>query len=285
MVRTENWQKEWYGKMYQAKFAIIMLSDAYWERSSPCRDEVEAILQRGIPIFSIRIDNTCHTCMKGNFLGDSDDQMTTAGFLKVKLGSLNCFPPPHKPLFQVRCDAKCLYCNLSQIVDATKAVGSCCVVHNDRSSSSCGLPRLDPFSARFFQDEFDTNAAELVAMILAKVNNLSLHQPGHEHGSTPAKPRHNATETPMEFANMHTNAEAAKGAAAVTKFAMSIQTWPKDYKKHFEKMLKEPDGWKQMCRDLVAHCAGAPTDKKDEASRVISGASYSLQCEIIDIMH
>ena len=51
MVRTENWQKEWYGKMYQAKFAIIMTSDKYWERGSPCTDEVAAILQRGIPIF------------------------------------------------------------------------------------------------------------------------------------------------------------------------------------------------------------------------------------------
>jgi hypothetical protein len=102
MVRTENWQEEWYGKMYQAKFAIIMTSDKYWERGSPCTAEVTAILQRGIPIFSLRIDDSCHTCMRGNFLGDSVEQITKAGFLKAKLGSLNCFPPPHKPLFQVR---------------------------------------------------------------------------------------------------------------------------------------------------------------------------------------
>ena len=43
--------------------------------------------------------------MSGNFLGDTVEQITAAGFLKAKLGSLNCFPPPHKPLFQVEFDA------------------------------------------------------------------------------------------------------------------------------------------------------------------------------------
>eukprot|EP01050_Picozoa_sp_SAG11_P001643 SAG11_NODE_74_length_18043_cov_13.387818_13_plen_89_part_00 len=37
--------------MYQAKFAIIMMSDSYWEPTSPCCAEVKAILKRDIPIF------------------------------------------------------------------------------------------------------------------------------------------------------------------------------------------------------------------------------------------
>ena len=55
-------------------------------------------------MLSIRVDESCHTCMSGNFLGDSVEQITAAGFLKSKLGSLNCFPPPHKLLFQVDFD-------------------------------------------------------------------------------------------------------------------------------------------------------------------------------------
>ena len=116
MVRTENWQEEWYGKMYQAKFAIIMMSDSYWEPASPCCDEVRAILQRGIPIFSLRVDDTCHTCMRGNFLGGSIEQITSAGFLKAKLGSLNVFPPPHKPLLQDDFSA-----NAAELVDMIRA--------------------------------------------------------------------------------------------------------------------------------------------------------------------
>ena len=38
--------------------------------------------------------------MRGNFLGESIDEIDSAGFMKAKLGSLNCFPPPHKPRFQ-----------------------------------------------------------------------------------------------------------------------------------------------------------------------------------------
>jgi hypothetical protein len=49
-VRTENWQKEWYGKMYQAKFAIIMTSDKYWEPGSPCREEVTSPLPGLLPL-------------------------------------------------------------------------------------------------------------------------------------------------------------------------------------------------------------------------------------------
>ena len=116
MVRTENWEKEWYGKMYQAKFAIIMMSDSYWEPGSPCRAEVEAILQRGIPIFSLRVDDSCHTCMRGDFLGGSIEEITAAGFLKAKLGSLNVFPPPHKQLFQDDFAA-----NAAELVDMIRA--------------------------------------------------------------------------------------------------------------------------------------------------------------------
>ena len=98
MVRTKNWQEKWFGKLNKAKFAIVMLSDAYW-KSGPCIDEVRAILQKGIEVFIIRVDNTCHTCTRGNFLGDSVDQIDQAGFIKLKL-NVNCLPPPHEPLFQ-----------------------------------------------------------------------------------------------------------------------------------------------------------------------------------------
>ena len=86
--------------MGKAKFAIIMTSSEYWDPHSPCKDEVQAILEKGLKIFNIRVDDTCHKCMRGNFLGDSIDQIDKAEFLKAKLGRLNCFPPPHKPVFQ-----------------------------------------------------------------------------------------------------------------------------------------------------------------------------------------
>eukprot|EP01051_Picozoa_sp_SAG22_P007249 SAG22_NODE_503_length_9694_cov_13.573736_5_plen_1203_part_00 len=116
MVRTANWQEEWFGKMMQAKFAIIMPSTSYWEPRSPCTEEVKSILKCGIPIFTLRVDDSCHTCMRGNFLGESVEQITGAGFLKARLGTLNCFPPPHKPLFQVEFDS-----NAAELVEMIKA--------------------------------------------------------------------------------------------------------------------------------------------------------------------
>eukprot|EP01051_Picozoa_sp_SAG22_P006332 SAG22_NODE_409_length_10939_cov_1.956638_5_plen_453_part_00 len=105
MVHTDNWQEEWFGKMMQTKLAIIMPSTAYWDRTSPCTEEVKAILNQGIPIFNLQVDDSCHSCMGGNFLGGSVEQITAAGFLKAKLGTLNCFPPPQKPLFQAEFDS------------------------------------------------------------------------------------------------------------------------------------------------------------------------------------
>jgi hypothetical protein len=98
MVRTDNWQVKWFGKLSTAKFAIIMLSDAYW-KSDPCLEEVTTILQEGIKVYIVRVDDSCHTCTRGNFLGGSDDQVDQAGFIKLKL-DMNCLPPPHEPLFQ-----------------------------------------------------------------------------------------------------------------------------------------------------------------------------------------
>ena len=49
--------------MGMAKFAIIMPSDSNWETTSPCKDEVDEIIQKGLKIFNIRIDDTCHTCI------------------------------------------------------------------------------------------------------------------------------------------------------------------------------------------------------------------------------
>ena len=99
MVQVENWQVQWYGKMAQAKFAIIMLSEAYW-KSQPCIDEIVAILQNGkISIFIVRVDESCSTCTRGFFLGETEELMDRAGFIKSKL-TMNCFPPPDKPTFQ-----------------------------------------------------------------------------------------------------------------------------------------------------------------------------------------
>ena len=75
-----------------------MLSDEYW-LSGPCIEEVLAILRKGIKVFILRFDDTCQSCTRGNFLGDSVDQVDRAGFIKLKL-SMNCLPPPHEPLFQ-----------------------------------------------------------------------------------------------------------------------------------------------------------------------------------------
>jgi hypothetical protein len=98
MVRTKNWQQKWFGKLNKAKFAIVMLSDAYW-KSGPCIEEVTKILEKGIQVFIVRVDRTCHSCTRGNFLGESVDQIDQAGFIKLKL-NMNCLPPPHEPLFQ-----------------------------------------------------------------------------------------------------------------------------------------------------------------------------------------
>jgi hypothetical protein len=60
---------------------------------------VRAILRKGIKVFIVRVDDTCHSCTSGNFLGDSVDQVDHASFIKLKL-NMNCLPPPHEPLFQ-----------------------------------------------------------------------------------------------------------------------------------------------------------------------------------------
>jgi hypothetical protein len=98
MVKTDNWQVKWFGKMSRAKFAIVMLSDMYWD-SQPCVEEIKAILMKGVKVFLLRVDTTCHTCTKGSFLGEGEDKLDLAGFIKLKL-HMNCLPPPHKPLFQ-----------------------------------------------------------------------------------------------------------------------------------------------------------------------------------------
>eukprot|EP01050_Picozoa_sp_SAG11_P019862 SAG11_NODE_3234_length_2594_cov_1.802405_1_plen_248_part_00 len=98
MVRGDNWKEQWFGKLNTAKFAIVMLSDDYW-KSGPCTAEVRAILRKGIKVFIVRVDDTCHSCTRGNFLGESVDQITQAGFIKQML-HMNCMPPPHEPLFQ-----------------------------------------------------------------------------------------------------------------------------------------------------------------------------------------
>lgn len=102
MARTDDWQFRWFGKLSTANFAIVMLSKAYW-KSRPCCAEVTQIcrevIQRGIKVFILRFDDSCATCMKGNFLGNSQDLIDTSGFIRGIL-NMNCLPPPHEPLFQ-----------------------------------------------------------------------------------------------------------------------------------------------------------------------------------------
>ena len=93
-------QEKWFGKLNKASFAIVMLSKAYWA-SGPCIEEVRAILRKGVKVYIVRVDDTCHTCTQGNFLGEAEEEIDSAGFIKLKL-NMNCLPPPHEPLFQVQ---------------------------------------------------------------------------------------------------------------------------------------------------------------------------------------
>ena len=56
-------------------------------------------MEKGIKVYIVRVDDTCHSCTSGNFLGGSEDQIDQAGFIKLKL-SMNCMPPPHETLLQ-----------------------------------------------------------------------------------------------------------------------------------------------------------------------------------------
>ena len=57
-------------------------------------------MKKKVKVFIIRVDDTCHTCARGNFLGDSVDDIDKARFIKLKL-NMNCLPPPHEPLSQL----------------------------------------------------------------------------------------------------------------------------------------------------------------------------------------
>ena len=89
----ENWQEGWYGRMSKAQAAILLLSPEYFDSDS-CVQECSAILKSGMKAFPVQygMPDT-----KGDFLGDENDKVLTAGLIKQKLG--NVYPPPDQGSF------------------------------------------------------------------------------------------------------------------------------------------------------------------------------------------
>jgi hypothetical protein len=100
MVKTQNWQITWFGKLDKAKVAVILLSDAYWQ-SKACVEELTKILQSSsIKVVILRFDEWS---FGGNFLktmkhqgcSTEEEQTDLCGFIKSKLDG-NCWPPPDR---------------------------------------------------------------------------------------------------------------------------------------------------------------------------------------------
>ena len=109
MVKAEqDWEVEWFGICAQAKFAIVILSDAYWQ-SGACVRELQAILKRNIPVYLLRDDADFKGRVpKGNFLGDDVDNIKLAGYFQMsKRLQKNCLPAPDKPLFHEQNEQNC----------------------------------------------------------------------------------------------------------------------------------------------------------------------------------
>jgi len=98
----QNWQKEWYGIMPQAKIAIIILSPEYFE-SEACRKEcLELIMNNTIKLIPIQFGMPN---MKGYFLGDDVEQIKAANILKQRI--LNVLPPPDQGSFKDNWEKNC----------------------------------------------------------------------------------------------------------------------------------------------------------------------------------
>ena len=83
----ETWQK-WYGRLDTAKVAIILLSPEYF-KSGHCVEECVAILTSNTKCIPVQYGMPN---MKGNFLGEENDKILTAGMIRTMLG--NVHPPP-----------------------------------------------------------------------------------------------------------------------------------------------------------------------------------------------
>ena len=108
MVASGDWDEEWFGKLDQAQFAIVMPCEAFW-KSKQCPKELVKILKR-LPerrIFLLRVDESFKGSLPThNFLGDTEQQRTRARFFRTKL-TMNCLPTPGSPLFQEHFEANC----------------------------------------------------------------------------------------------------------------------------------------------------------------------------------
>ena len=86
MVRTQNWQQKWFGKAKNSfAIAISLMLTGSCAHASRLIEEVTKILEKGIPIFIVWVDDTCHSCTRGNFSGNTVGQTDPAGFIKLKL--------------------------------------------------------------------------------------------------------------------------------------------------------------------------------------------------------
>jgi hypothetical protein len=97
---------------------------------------VRAILRKGLKVFIVRVDDSCHTCTRGNFLGESVDQVDQAGFIKLKL-NMNCLPPPHEPLFQDNFERNAV--ELVQLIHAAFPAGAAAPARPSRRPSHRSL--------------------------------------------------------------------------------------------------------------------------------------------------
>eukprot|EP00041_Stephanoeca_diplocostata_P013926 m.249210 g.249210 ORF g.249210 m.249210 type:complete len:358 (+) comp19516_c1_seq5:279-1352(+) len=93
----EDWQLKWFGKLPKAKSVVVMLSRTFFT-SRACVNELhQAVSQRKniIPIF---LDDVS-VAPDVNFLGDDDEDIELANFLRTAVGT-NRVPPPNEGVFQ-----------------------------------------------------------------------------------------------------------------------------------------------------------------------------------------
>ena len=108
MVDDLNWKVDWFGTLDRAEFAMVMPCAAFWS-SEACVEELQAILQKGIPVFILRVCLTFNGSVpEGNFLGSTTEQQKLAGFFRQhsKLRT-NCLPTPSQPLFHENFEDNC----------------------------------------------------------------------------------------------------------------------------------------------------------------------------------
>ena len=91
----QNWQLEWYGVLPEAKVVIVMLSRAFF-KSKACVKELITALSQNKYVIPLYLEDVP---LKGSFLGETPKQKKEANFIKMKLLSGNCIPPPDQGHF------------------------------------------------------------------------------------------------------------------------------------------------------------------------------------------